>query len=467
MDRRLLNSRWPYAAAAFAMVAVFIFSQVRIVSDPRPLGSVADIASLSQRSDLNVLFVLIDTLRADRLSGYGYERETSPNIDRLAASGVRFAHNLSQSSWTKSSMASLWTGLYPARTGVLRFAHAVPPQARMPAETLREAGFRTAALWRNGWVAPNFGFNQGFEFYTSPRPGPVPPKLRRENPSIQLPGTDLDIVRSADEFLLSYGKGERWLLYLHLMDAHQYVSDEESARFGTSYSDIYDNSIHWVDRNIGALLASLARHGLLERTLIVLASDHGEAFGEHGTEGHARNLYGEVTETPLILSFPFRLEPGLVVRSATENVDIWPTVLDLLDLPPLVRADGRSLVAEIEAAARGADLVREDDPRFAQLDRTWGRTRASPQPVVAVTEGRYRGIHYATEPEQFELYDLEQDPEEQSNAAPDHPAVAARLRARVDAHLAEAEPPWEGGAPEVELDDLMLQQLRALGYKLD
>ena len=102
----------------------------------------------------------------------------------------------------------------------------------------------------------------------------------------------------------------------------------------------------------------------------MLAADHGEAFGEHGREGHARDVYGEVTTTPLILSFPFRLEPGVVVETPTENVDIWPTLLDLLRLPPLEDADGRSRLQEIFAALRGEPVSAPDRPRFAHLDQT-------------------------------------------------------------------------------------------------
>ena len=137
--------------------------------DPRPRGTFEDVLALRTRSDLSVLFVLVDTLLADRLGTYGYERGTSPNLDALAATGVRFAQQVSQSSWTKCSMASLWTGLYPARTRVLRSQDVLSPDAQLPAEIFQAAGFRTAAVWRNSWIAPNFGFSQGFDIYLRPR----------------------------------------------------------------------------------------------------------------------------------------------------------------------------------------------------------------------------------------------------------------------------------------------------------
>src|SRR5262249_10579794 len=156
-------------------------------------------------------------LRAEHLSSYGYQRPTSPTIDFIASQGVRFAHHLSQSSWTKCSMASLWTSLYPQHSGVTRFEDVLPAEAHMPAEILSEAGFRTAGLWRNGWVEGYFGFDQGFQTYTRPNVFPVPAEVRRENPTNPHGGTDQDLVRSAEEFL-KVNADQRWFLYLHLMD---------------------------------------------------------------------------------------------------------------------------------------------------------------------------------------------------------------------------------------------------------
>ena len=169
---RLLAQRWPWLVAAGLVVVAFVSMVVEIRLpgdwDRRPRGTAEDIAQLRDRNDLNVLFILIDTLRADRLGSYGYARDTSPVLDRLASSGVRFGRHLAQSTWTKASMASLWTGLYPARTGITRYDDVIPEAARMPAEILHEAGFQTIGLWRNGWVAPTFGFDQGFEVYQRP-----------------------------------------------------------------------------------------------------------------------------------------------------------------------------------------------------------------------------------------------------------------------------------------------------------
>jgi arylsulfatase A-like enzyme len=434
--------------------------------EPRPRGTLEDVLALRTRSDLNVLFVLVDTLRADRLGTYGYERDTSPNLDALAATGIRFAQQISQSSWTKCSMASLWTGLYPVRTRVLRAYDVLSEEARLPAEVFREAGFRTAGIWRNGWIASNFGFSQGFEIYLSPRSerrrrGRVE---RVESPNFTLDGDDGDILDSAREFLRAYGH-ERWFLYLHMMDVHQYAYSEDSALFGTSYSDSYDNAIHSVDSLLGILFDELDQMDLRDRTLIVFSADHGEAFGEHDGEGHARNVYGEVTQTPLILSFPFRLEPGIVDEARSENVDLWPTVLELLGLPPLPDVDGRSLVPQIVAASGGETPPDADGVAFAEIDQTWGKNREAPRSMVAVNQGQWRLMFRAGFPKRSELYDKRADPREQRDVAGEQPEVTETLIERALTYLESPPPPWgEKDAPSIEIDELQLNQLRALGY---
>ena len=150
-----------------------------------PEGNAEDIEALSTRDDVNVLFILVDTLRADRMSAYGYERATSPTLANLSRMGVRFDRHLSQSSWTKASMASLWTSHIPPRTGVVEYDDVIPDEAPMPAEILAANGFRTIGLFRNGWVEPRFGFAQGFEVYTKPAGTLVDPAVVQKNPTLQ------------------------------------------------------------------------------------------------------------------------------------------------------------------------------------------------------------------------------------------------------------------------------------------
>jgi arylsulfatase A-like enzyme len=461
--------RWLFAAAitgsaGLAILLLVLFGRDEPKADPRPVGSAADILALRERDDLNVLFILIDTLRADRMGMYGYGRDTSPRLDALAASGVRFDRHLAQSSWTKCSMASLWTGLYPARTGVTRFDDMLPEQAKLPAELLREAGFQTVGLFRNGWVSPNFGFDQGFDVYSRPAGGPTPADVVRDNPTVKLGGTDEGTFRTAIEFLRVNGH-DRWFLYLHLMDVHEYTYDSDSALFGGGYSDVYDNAIRFTDNLHGTFFDYLGDQGYLDDTLIVIASDHGEAFRERGIEGHARRIFRETTEVPLVMSFPFRLEPGVVLSQRTRNIDVWPTILDLIGIEPPADIDGRSHVPDIVAAASGDPPTSPPLMGIAHLDIHWGQNHMDPLPSVAVTEGSYRYVLSQERGQKIErLFDSARDPSELSDLAATEPETLARLR-EVGAVYLEAKPPW-GDAPKREIGEMELNQLRALGYAL-
>jgi arylsulfatase A-like enzyme len=468
--RRWLDSPVPYYALAALLVLAAIASQFRLNVPSRRVEPVQRLVELRERGDLNVVFLLIDTLRADRLGIYGYARPTSPVIDAAAAYGIVFDDVVSQSSWTKTSMASLWTGTHPIRNGILRYSHVIPDEAVMPAERFRDAGYRTVGLWRNGWVEANFGFAQGFESYVRPAIGRERLRIYRESRSPNpIAGTDEDLTISATGFLEKFGD-QRFFLYLHYMDVHQYVYDESSAIFGTSYSDIYDQSIRWVDHLVGVLLDALERQGLLQRTLVVIAADHGEAFLEHGREGHAQDLHGEVTQVPLILLPPFLLEPGIRVGATVSNADLWPTVLDLAGLPPLPGADGRSLVPLVLAAAGvdGSDAAALERPVFAQLERGWGRPQAkNSASLVSVTDGNLRLLATLSGEPAPRLYDRAADPTEQRDLAATDSAATARLRALVDDYAKSGKPPWGAAPREVELDELRLNHLRALGYVID
>ena len=455
-------------AAVVVVVVLSLFVEIRDPNqwDWRRAGSVRDIERLREREDVNVLFILVDTLRAEHLGSYGYPHETSPLLDQLAASGVRFERHLAQSSWTKASMASLWTGLYPARTGIRRYDDVIPEQARMPAEILREAGFQTIGLYRNGWVAPTFGFDQGFDVYLRPVSPGLPPGVKRNNPTLTDRTTDAGMVEAASEFLRVSG-GERWFLYVHLMDLHEYIYDEESALFGTSNAGIYDNSIRWTDGTIRILLQTLSDLDLVDNTLIAIASDHGEAFLERGFEGHARRVYRESTEVPFLLSFPFRLEPGVVVPARTNNVDIWPTIFELLGIAVPGELDGRSRMQDILASAAGTPLAAEVETGIADLNQNWAKRDSELLTTIAVVENSYRYVRVdqgvGVDPIES-LFDARGDPRETHNKAAEDPETLERLRAVAEAYE-ETRPSW-GDAPTREIGELELNLLRALGYAL-
>ena len=267
---------------------------------------------------------------------------------------------------------------------------------------------------------------------------------------------------AAHEFIRTY-QDEKWFLYLHLMDVHQYISTEETAIFGNTYSDAYDNSILWTDGQIGVVLSELYRLGLENRTLVVVVSDHGEAFGEHGSEGHGRDVHQEVVATPFIISFPFKLSPAGLVVAQTENIDVWPTVLDMVGLPSAnQQADGRSqlplLLGELTSPP--------EDVGFAMLDRNWGQVGEEPDYVIAVREGPLRLVHHPNQPGTDLLYNVQIDPAEQRNLAEQKKNSVEQMTRRAEEHKDQL-PIWKEGAPQVELDEMHLRQLRAIGYVIE
>ena len=206
--------------------------------------------------------------------------------------------------------------------------------------------------------------------------------------------------------------------------------------------------------------------GQLENTVIAVAADHGEAFGERGFEGHAREVYRETTEVPFLIRLPFLLESGVVVPERTSNVDVWPTLLDLLGLPPLDAADGRSRVPEILAAARGDAPKAEPEPAYASLHQRWGwESGGDFTYAVALGSQRYVTGDDADRRHVEQLFDAATDPQERVDLAASRPEELARMRSLVERYR-EMKPDWEGGMKTLEIDEMELNQLRALGYKL-
>ncbi|MCP5044042.1 MAG: sulfatase [bacterium] len=468
MSNSILDQRWPWLLAAAALIVAFVLSAVIEINpgnseaDRRKIGSLEDLQKLRERDDLNVLFLLIDTLRSDRLGSYGYDRPTSPFLDEMANTGVRFDRHLAQSSWTKASMASMWTSLYPWRIGITRFDHVIAQDAQMPAEILRDSGFRAIGLFRNGWVAPTFGFEQGFEVYHRPQAlGHVRGVLAKK-PTLKHGGTDEDLTSAAIEFLRVH-RGSPWFLYLHLMDVHEYTYDEDSALFGSEYSDVYDNSIRWVDSTIETLIQHLRYQGYGENTVVVVTSDHGEAFSERGFEGHGRRVYKETTEVPFFFWLPFKLEENIVVETRSRNIDVWPTLFDLLGIETDNVRDGRSLLPDVLAAARGEQPPPADRIGLAHLQQGWGQRNSKPNITVSVVDGPLRYVRGLIGTEMVEdLFDSTDDPAELENLSESDPNTLARLRAIADEHLSEDSVFGESATREIS--EMELNQLRAIGY---
>jgi len=334
----------------------------------------------------SVLLIVVDALRPDHLGSHGYERPTSPTLDALAAESVRFTRARATSSWTKPSIPSLFTSLYPTQHGVFEGnAHAkggklesdlLPEEAWTLAEALQSCGYATGSFVHNAHLRAAFGFSQGFEYYEEfEDPGRAPEMVR------QVLRWITDGRRASDE---------PFFAYLHLLDVHwPYEPPDEAARLlgiasgrpaddrslrdavNEGHVDLtpaqleqivrrYDAEIRGVDTALGTLFDSLERLGN-DDLIVVLTSDHGEAFLEHGYLGHGSDLYEESVRVPLTVRLPGSRKAGTVVDLAVSTLDIMPTLLDLAGCPE-EEAEGRSLLPLFEGGRS-----KPDRPAFAEV----------------------------------------------------------------------------------------------------
>ena len=298
----------------------------------------------------NVLVVLIDTLRPDHLGCYGYGRDTSPNIDALADDGVRFTKMVSQASWTRSSVASLFTSNYPTVHGAEGLLDPVRSDLVMLPEVFHTNGYETEGFMTNGWCLPSWGFGRGFARYVDVNSEQVSGAKDREA---------ADAVIAALERL----KGRPWFVYLHDIGPHApYDPPAPFDRlFSPSSADydgpdiaraeqiaLYDGAIAFTDAQFGRIVSTLKRLNMYDDTTIVVVADHGEAFGEHAVYGHASSLYDEQIRVPFVVKFARDSAQRGVRDQTVEMVDIAPTLLDFagLTVPPGFR--GVSLRDTIE-----------------------------------------------------------------------------------------------------------------------
>lgn len=409
----------------------------------------------------DLLLISLDTLRADHLGCYGYGRPTSPELDALAAGGVRFATAVAQAPWTRPSHRSLLTGVYPASHGGLR-----PP---LLAEVLWRAGYRTTAITGGGQIDPRFGFDRGFESY-------------RIDEWVDAPER---VVHALEDH-----HGRKQFLFLHTYRIHdpysetRFVEGRARGRIGESFGEkdwvalgkdltpieqeyvegLYDGGIAETDRALGAIFRSMAERGLLDRTVVVVTSDHGEQFWEHGSWRHGQNLYDHQLLVPLILHLPPRLARtldarGRVVDDQVELVDLYPTLLELLEVPLEHPVQGRSLVPLLEGGELPPRDAFAENTNIRSFERKAFRTpRFKFVKSIPRQAARARGV----EEPSYELFDLRRDPREQRDVSARHPELVELLEQRLQtlsAGLAGLDEEVPEGLPE----DLR-KRLEALGY---
>jgi arylsulfatase A-like enzyme len=276
------------------------------------------------------------------------------------------------------------------------------------------------------------------------------------------------VYEEAVRLLDAHDRERPFFLYLHFMDVHEYAAPPSFKSFGTDSRGAYLAAIRWVDDAVERVRKKLAAAGVLEDTVIVFGSDHGETFGEHGVHGHARNVLTPVVWVPLVIRLPFRVEPPVRVAVQVRNVDVAPTLLDLAGIATPDGFEGRSLVplmtGEAEAADRptyaglGVPLFPDASVQTAVSDGSWtyARNATAPEDDPEAYEGK------AVSPGAELLFDRRVDPGENVNLMEREAAEAGRMRALLRAHLAEQ----GDGVVErgVRIDPGIADRLRAMGY---
>ena len=425
------------------------------------------------RADLpNVVLISIDSLRWDHVGCYGYRRETTPNIDSLAAEGVTFHQALSTSSWTLPAHMSLLSSLAPEVHGVTTDGIRLGKDVGFLSQRLREAGYLTAAVVGAPYLHAEFGFDRGFDIYDDYTV--FHGHNRHSHHGVTSPRTHARAVQWLDG-----AAGRSFFLFVHYWDVHfdytppppfdTLFDPDYEGRINSDnylYNDeihpemdprdlehviaLYDGEIAFTDLYVGRLFEHMKQLGIYERSLIIVTSDHGDEFFEHGQKGHRNNLYDETLRVPLMIRFPEGTWEGLRIDDQVQLVDIAPTVLAYLDLTPLPTSQGVDLMPAIRGDARAVP-----GHRFADLE----------DKLKCVRSSRWKYLRQGSAREQELLFDLVTDPLETINVSPRRPSVAATLGSTLDEWLLRADGLPAASNPEsIDYDPVLRDRLEALGY---
>jgi tetratricopeptide (TPR) repeat protein len=412
------------------------------------LAAAACRSRVAPATEWNVLVVTLDTTRADRIGAFGGRAVPTPNLDRAAAEGTRFLEAISPVPLTLPAHASIFTGLYPARHGVHHNGtFHLPPGAVTLAERLEEAGFRTGAFVGSFVLDASFGLDQGFETYSGVSAGG--PSVDFLRPS-EIERNGAAVNRAALQWI-DESKGRRFFGWIHYYDPHHPYEAPADPSLGLAGSG-YDREISFVDRCFGEIVAHLEAAGLLDRTVIVVAGDHGESLGAHGERTHGVFLYDPALHVPLFIRAPGLVPEGKSYGSPVSLIDVSPTLLALLDLPPMEKPDGTRL---FDSSKR---LVPEQEHRLVFAETWMPRIELGWSELLMARDGRRKFVR-APRPE---LYDLEADPAESANLFEREPEIGGEMAAALDTAFAGATP--DPGAAENVLSPQELAKLQSLGY---
>src|SRR5438270_1964505 len=393
----------------------------------------------------DIYLVTIDTLRADHVHCYGYERVQTPALDALAKDGIRFAQAFTPSPITNTSHTTILTGLLPSSHGVTDFA--VPLAAVHPtwAELLKKKGYHTAAfigavILDSKSLAP--GLDRGFDFYDN-----FPEHAQTKSRWGRVERRGMDVVQHAESWLTSHPAGPHFV-WVHLYDPHDPY--EPPPPYSEIYKEhLYDGEIAYADSALGHFLAYLKKQNWYDEALILVVGDHGEGLGEHGEDTHGIFLYDSTTHVPLIVKLPSGQGAGKVMDEQVRTTDIVPTILELLGIPAPADLDGTSLKLAITGSEPTSRIA------FGETDYP---LRFGWAPLRSV---RSEGFKFIEAPRP-ELYDLSSDPGELRNGYVPWDRKTQKLRKM----LADLNPKSavDGKPSSRAVAPGTIDELRALGY---
>ena len=436
----------------------------------------------SRDSTPNVVLIIVDTLAVNHLGTYGHPSSPSPNIDKLAESGTVFEKAYTPAPWTKPAVSSVFTGVMPSMHGVKSIDDVLPESFNTLAERLKRTDYLTAGFVSHTLISPKLGYAQGFDTYdTVPFKGNVHSVISSE----KVTDMGLDWLKSYKENYKERSDSNKFFLFLHYFDPHNnYQHHKEFDQTSWYKGDLtpgmdirairakipniteddvkylrglYDEEIAHTDREIGRFLGTLKDMGLSDNTIIILTADHGEEFFDHGSIGHSRTLFDELTRVPLIISYPGKVKPQRVSEPVT-TLDILPTVLDEVNLNE--DRQGLAGISLKETLLEGKELPRRDI--YSEVDFKSSYIKAYKISVV-------RGIHKAVldKPTQScELYDLESDPKELSNISSKDPALFSTLSSLVIDYQNKYQKNSQNEEMQMvpERSSEEIEQLKSLGY---
>jgi arylsulfatase A-like enzyme len=475
--------------------------RVHAPAPARPAGG--SVAAAPASRPRGVILIQADTLRRDHLTAYGYSRDTAPNLKKLADGGTLFRNYTTQATWTKVSTPTLMTSLYPSSHGVADFFDHLPASANTLAESFRTAGYATLSFSSVLFTGQFTNLHKGFEEL-------------HEDGSVSTPGSSKTSREFIDrlETWLDTHRDAPFFVFLHVFDPHDPY--EPSAPYNTLWSDgakkdehekqskdvrkfiadplmrqfgmparselqkagidpdayvaydqgWYDGSIRAMDVEIARLVERLRALGLEDDTLFVFLSDHGEEFLDHGRMFHGQTVYGELTQTPLIVRWPAGLPKGRVVEDVVQTIDVFPTLLELNGIAPPAGIQGQSLVPLLTGQGQW-----KKRPAVSEKQKT--SSNGAPPPYdtesFAIVDGDWKLIHNTARPDgaaEFELYDFVKDPLNKTDVAAQHADVVARLSKQLDGwqQMTKAARLKPDSETTKSLSPEQLQRLRSLGY---